>query len=118
MGKFMNGMLVGLGAGLLFAPMTGEEMRRLISERWQDLQHSLSSNGLRIPSDQPTILPRSEQHTPSEQSISSTGSQITDVEQQAELNAMKTTSPNIEEGMPRRPSPSARREGRGRLPLP
>ena len=33
MGSFINGVLVGLGLSLLFAPKTGEDMRHLIAER-------------------------------------------------------------------------------------
>jgi gas vesicle protein len=33
MGSFTNGVLVGLGISLLFAPMKGEEMRRMLAER-------------------------------------------------------------------------------------
>ena len=35
MGSFSNGMLVGLGISLLIAPMKGEEMRRLLAERFR-----------------------------------------------------------------------------------
>ncbi len=38
MGKFTNGVLVGLGISLLFAPMKGEEARRLLMERLQMLR--------------------------------------------------------------------------------
>ena len=33
MGKFLNGLFVGLGVGLLIAPLKGDELRRLINER-------------------------------------------------------------------------------------
>ncbi|HWS82884.1 MAG TPA: YtxH domain-containing protein [Ktedonobacteraceae bacterium] len=35
MNRFVKGMLVGIGIGLLVAPMRGEEMRRKIGERLQ-----------------------------------------------------------------------------------
>jgi gas vesicle protein len=35
MNSFFKGMLVGIGIGLLIAPMRGEEMRRLLGERLQ-----------------------------------------------------------------------------------
>jgi len=35
MNRFVNGMLLGIGIGLLIAPMKGEEMRIKISERLQ-----------------------------------------------------------------------------------
>jgi len=35
---FVRGMLVGVGVGLLVAPMTGEEMRRRLGERIQTLR--------------------------------------------------------------------------------
>lgn len=38
MNSFLKGMLVGLGIGLLLAPMKGEDMRRLLSERANELR--------------------------------------------------------------------------------
>lgn len=35
MGRFTNGLLVGLGISLLFAPKSGQEMRHLLMERFQ-----------------------------------------------------------------------------------
>ncbi len=41
MGRFVNGMLIGVGVGLLIAPMRGEEMQRLVRERYQQLRSNL-----------------------------------------------------------------------------
>jgi len=41
MNKFAKGMLLGLGIGLLVAPMRGEELRRRIGERVQQCKNSL-----------------------------------------------------------------------------
>jgi gas vesicle protein len=41
MGRFLNGVLVGVGIGLLIAPMKGEEMRRLVRERYEHLRSTL-----------------------------------------------------------------------------
>lgn len=41
MGKFLRTILVGVGIGLLIAPMSGKELRRVISERLQNMQDSL-----------------------------------------------------------------------------
>lgn len=41
MGKFMNGILVGVGVGLLVAPKKGEELRRMLSERLLNQPKSL-----------------------------------------------------------------------------
>ncbi len=38
MNKFVKGMLVGIGIGLLIAPMKGEETRRKFGERIQQLR--------------------------------------------------------------------------------
>src|SRR5436305_9793718 len=35
MSRFTNGLLVGLGVSLLFAPRTGQEMRSLLAERFR-----------------------------------------------------------------------------------
>src|SRR5881227_709806 len=44
MKSFIRGMLVGVGIGLLVAPMRGEEMRRLVGERLQELRGYLPEN--------------------------------------------------------------------------
>lgn len=41
MGRFLNGVMIGVGIGLLIAPMKGEEMRQLVSERYAQLRSSL-----------------------------------------------------------------------------
>ncbi|GAC1343895.1 MAG: hypothetical protein NVS2B12_31440 [Ktedonobacteraceae bacterium] len=38
MNSFLKGMLFGVGIGLLVAPMRGEEMRKLVSERIGELR--------------------------------------------------------------------------------
>jgi gas vesicle protein len=38
MGTFTNGLLVGIGISLLFAPKKGEEMRSLVAERFRYLR--------------------------------------------------------------------------------
>jgi gas vesicle protein len=44
MNSFFKGILLGVGIGLLVAPMRGEEMRRLLSERLNELQGYLPEN--------------------------------------------------------------------------
>src|SRR6266700_2080636 len=44
MKSFIRGMLFGVGIGLLVAPMRGEEMRRLVGERRQELRGYLPEN--------------------------------------------------------------------------
>jgi gas vesicle protein len=47
MGNFLNGLLVGVGVGLLVAPRKGEEMRRVVGERtgrlWDRVSNTSSS---------------------------------------------------------------------------
>jgi hypothetical protein len=60
MGKFLNGVFVGVGIGLFIAPQTGEETRRMIMERAvalhkkllsEDQQHvSIDARSLQMPS--------------------------------------------------------------------
>ncbi len=45
MGSFFRGLLIGIGLSFLFAPMPGQQMRRLVSERLQQFSRSLPSNG-------------------------------------------------------------------------
>ena len=44
MNSFVKGMLLGVGIGLLVAPMKGEEMRRLLRERFEELRTNLPEN--------------------------------------------------------------------------
>jgi gas vesicle protein len=44
MGRFSRGFLVGMGIGLLVAPMRGVDMRRLVSERYVELRNTLPDN--------------------------------------------------------------------------
>ena len=41
MGRFLNGIIVGVGVGLLIAPMRGEEMQRLVRQRYEQLLSNL-----------------------------------------------------------------------------
>ena len=44
MNNFVKGMLVGVGIGLLMAPMRGEELRKLVGERINELSGYLPQN--------------------------------------------------------------------------
>jgi gas vesicle protein len=44
MGRFLNGVIVGIGIGLLVAPVKGEEMRRQVRESFQELQTRMPDN--------------------------------------------------------------------------
>ncbi len=44
MNNFVKGVLVGVGIGLLVAPMRGEETRRVLSQRFQELRGYLPEN--------------------------------------------------------------------------
>jgi len=44
MNRFMRGLLIGVGIGMLVAPMRGDEMRRLLRERFQELRGYLPEN--------------------------------------------------------------------------
>ena len=44
MGRFFRGFLIGVGVGLLVAPMRGEDLRRLLSERYVELHDALPDN--------------------------------------------------------------------------
>jgi len=44
MGKFLRTILIGVGLGLLIAPMPGKELRRVLGERFQRMQGSSSGN--------------------------------------------------------------------------
>ncbi len=44
MNSFVKGVLLGVGIGLVVAPMRGEEMRRLISDRASEMRGYLPEN--------------------------------------------------------------------------
>ncbi len=81
MKRFFRGMLVGVGIGLLIAPMKGEEMRRLLSERFAELRASLPEN---------TQLNQYVQQISDR--VSQTGSNLRDYAQQAASKVKETGS--------------------------
>lgn len=44
MNSFLKGVLFGVGVGLLVAPMRGEEMRSLLSQRFEEMRGYLPEN--------------------------------------------------------------------------
>ena len=44
MNSFVRGILVGVGIGLVVAPMRGDEMRRLLSQRFEEMRGYLPEN--------------------------------------------------------------------------
>jgi len=81
MGRFLNGILVGVGIGLLVAPMKGEEMRRLARERYEELRSGLPDN---------EQLKQAGQQIAA--GVSQTASQLKDYTQQAVSKAKDTGS--------------------------
>jgi gas vesicle protein len=83
MNKFVTGLLVGVGIGLIFAPMRGEEMRKLLKERFQEMRG---------------YLPENEQLNQYVQKVSErvsqTGSDLKDYAQQA-ASKVKETGSNL-----------------------
>jgi gas vesicle protein len=81
MNSFFKGVLLGIGVGLLIAPMRGEEMRRLINERLNELQG---------------YFPESEQLEQYRQQVSSrlnqTAGTLRDYAQQAATTVKQTAS--------------------------
>ncbi|GCE13556.1 hypothetical protein [Tengunoibacter tsumagoiensis] len=56
MGKFLNGLLLGVGLGLLVAPKRGEEMRGLLGERLGQAKRSLPDGGQGLLRNRPSFL--------------------------------------------------------------
>jgi|SRR5579863_5725013 len=44
MNSFVKGVLVGVGVGLLIAPMRGEDTRRMLNQRFQEMRGYLPEN--------------------------------------------------------------------------
>jgi hypothetical protein len=57
MGSFTNGLLVGIGISLLFAPRKGEETRNLLVERIKAARGTPAENVELKPSTQGTVKP-------------------------------------------------------------
>jgi gas vesicle protein len=83
MGRFFRGILVGVGIGLLVAPMRGEDMRRLLSERYVELRDALPNNE--------QLRQAGQQFT---SGVSQTASQLKDYSQQA-ASKVKDTSNSL-----------------------
>lgn len=80
---FVRGVLVGVGVGLLVAPMTGEEMRRMLGERIQTLRSYL-------PEDANAQISQYTQQVSSR--VAQTGSNLKDYAQQAASKVKDTSS--------------------------
>jgi gas vesicle protein len=112
MSRFLNGILVGVGIGLLIAPMKGDEMRRLVRERYEELRNN---------------LPEQEQLQQTAQKAASkaqqTRSKVSDLAQQSARKVKQTgqdvsstttkTAAPMKQGKPI--APTAPDEGAGRL---
>lgn len=83
MKAFMTGLLVGAGIGLLIAPMRGDEMRRLLGERIQEMRGYLPEN-----------VPLNEYVSQVSDRVSQTGSNLRGYAQQA-TSMVKDTGSNL-----------------------
>lgn len=79
MGRFLNGVLIGVGIGLLIAPMRGEEMQRLLRERYQELLGNLP--------EREQLMQVGQQFA---SNLSQTASNLKDVAQQAASRVQET----------------------------
>ena len=99
MKSFIRGMLFGVGIGLLVAPMRGEEMRRLVGERLQELRGYLPENEQlnqyvqqvsdRVSQASGNLSDLAQQAT---SKMKETGSQLGDLAQQASSKVKETGS--------------------------
>src|SRR2546425_6272137 len=99
MNSFVRGMLFGVGIGLLVAPMRGEEMRRLVGERLQELRGYLPENeqlnqyvqqvSERVSQASGNLSDLAQQAT---SKVKETGSQLGDLAQQATSKVRDTGS--------------------------
>src|SRR5437588_7684005 len=83
MGRFPKGVFIGIGIGLLVAPMKGEEMRRLVSQRYEELRSRLPDN---------EQLKQAGQQVAA--GVSETASKVKDYAQQA-TSQVKTAGSNV-----------------------
>jgi len=85
MNKFVRGLLVGVGIGLLVAPVSGKEMRNRLKERFQDMRGYLPEN------EQMSQYVRQVSER-----VSQTGSELKDYAQQA-VSKVKETGGSLGE---------------------
>ena len=121
MSRFTNGLLVGLGVSLLFAPRTGQEMRSLLAERFRyvrgippenvELKQQVQHMGQRVQEVQQQANRAAEmgstvqdyaQQTAS--SVSSVQSDLKHVAQQAGTDVPSTRSGSAAPAQPNRPN--------------
>src|SRR5579884_2865093 len=101
MNSFVKGVLVGVGVGLLVAPMKGEQMRNLLAERFQELRSNLPENS-QINQYTQNIADRVSQTADNlkglaqqaSSTVQSAGSQLGNIAQQATEN-VKSTSKDV-----------------------
>jgi gas vesicle protein len=99
MNSFVKGLLVGVGVGLLVAPMRGEEMRRRLGERLQEWRGYLPENeqlnqyvqqvSERVSQASGNLTDLAQQAT---SKVKDTGSQLGDLAQQATSKVKDTGS--------------------------
>lgn len=83
MNNFVKGILVGVGIGLLVAPLSGQEMRNRLKERFQEMRGYLPEN------EQMSQYARQVSDR-----VSQTSSDLKDYAQQA-VNKVKETGSNL-----------------------
>jgi gas vesicle protein len=101
MNSFVKGVLVGVGVGLLVAPMRGEEMRQLLAERFEELRSNLPENpqvnqytqdiANRVSQTANNLKGLAQQAS---STVQNAGSQLGDIAQQATQN-VKSTSKDV-----------------------
>ncbi len=83
MNNFFKGILFGVGVGLLVAPMRGEEMRKLLNERFNELRGYIPEND-QLDAYKQQVTDR----------VSQTASTLKDYAQQA-ATTVKTSADNL-----------------------
>ena len=79
MGRFLNGVLVGIGVGFLIAPMEGRAMRQMVLQRYEQLRSNLPPKEQVMQADKQVAA-----------NLSQTASTVKDVAQQAATKVQET----------------------------
>src|SRR5438477_8187520 len=90
MSRFLNGVLVGVGIGLLIAPMKGEEMRRLVRERYVELRSALPEQEQLQQAGQQVASGLSQTASTVKDAAQQTGSTASDLAQQSARKVKQT----------------------------
>jgi gas vesicle protein len=101
MGRFINGVLVGLGVSLLIAPKPGKELRQLLVQSWKDMRSLPTTTGQEQSSGQKRVGPHKPpaqergEHIPSAQEVAQRAAQRGTTVPETSQQPTQQAGPNV-----------------------